>query len=81
MTAGGRRQAWTWVDSRTRKRVSITSTMTREQAERQLAHWRERHAKGGRPDLHEAMPYIVVTQVPEHLWGSEPGDVIPEVRA
>lgn len=73
------RESWTWVDSRTRKRVSITSTMTREQAELQLAHWQERDAKGGRPDLHEAMPFIVVAQVPEHLWGSDPGDVIPEI--
>lgn len=72
------RESWTWVDSRTRKRVSITSTMTREQAEQQLAAWQERDAKGGRPDLHDKMPYIVVAQVPEELWGCQPGDVIPE---
>ncbi len=72
------RAAWTWVDDRTRTRVSITSTSTREQAERQLQAWQKRDAKGGRPDLHEVMPYIVVTEVPPHLWGCSPGDVIPE---
>lgn len=57
------RELWTWVDRRTLRRVSLTSTYTREQAFRQLAAWRRRDANGGRPDLHEIMPYVVVARV------------------
>lgn len=69
-----RTHAWSWIDSRTRKRVSNSSCFTREQAEKQLAHWQERDRKGGRPDLHKSMPYIIAALVP---FGSRPGDYAP----
>jgi len=60
------RELWTWMDSRTGQRVSMSSTATREQAERQLEGWLARDARGKRPDLHEMMPFIVVTRL---KWG------------
>lgn len=57
------RELWTWADSRTGERVSLSSTYTREQAERELDEWRARDARGGRPDLHELLPYVVVIRL------------------
>lgn len=57
------RELWTWADSRTGQRVSMTSTFTREQAERTLEAWRRRDARGGRPDLHEIMPFVEVARL------------------
>lgn len=57
------RQCWGWRDSRDGTPVSITSVFTKEQAERQLEEWRERDAAGGRPGLHELMPFIEVYRI------------------
>ena len=63
------REFWGWVDTRTGKRVSVTSTLTREQAERALAGWHERDRLGGRPDLHELMPFVEVAKLaPGEGW-------------
>jgi hypothetical protein len=61
------RELWTWVDSRTGQCVSLSSTATREQAERQLEGWLARDARGKRPDLHELMPFVVVARLD---WGN-----------
>lgn len=53
-------QLWGWRDTRTGERVSVTSTYSKEQAERVLARWKERDRQGGRPDLHEIWPFIEV---------------------
>ena len=57
------REQWGWVDSRTGKPVSITSTYSQEAADRQLDAWLRRDAKGGRPDLHEVMPHVRVIRI------------------
>jgi uncharacterized damage-inducible protein DinB len=59
----GEREAWGWRDRRTGRRVSTSSTYTREQAERELEAWRRRDAKGGRPDLREILPHVEVYQI------------------
>lgn len=75
------REIWAWRDSRTGARVSISSTMTKEQAERELEDWRRRDARGGRPDLHESMPFIEVYRVfPEEDWPHECPVAGKEVR-
>lgn len=56
-------ELWGWVDGRTGRRVSITSAPTREQAEAQLAAWLERDRRGGRPDLRDVMPYVIVVRL------------------
>lgn len=57
------REIWSWRDSRTGERVSVSATNTREQAERELEGWRARDRRGKRPDLHESMPFIEVYRV------------------
>lgn len=57
------RESWGWRDKRTGEPVSMSSTFTQEQAERELEGWRERDRKGGRPDLHELMPYVEVYRI------------------
>lgn len=56
------RELWHVADSRTGRRASIASYSSREQAERAIASWLERDAKGGRPDLHETIPFLVAVQ-------------------
>jgi hypothetical protein len=57
------RGQWGWVDSRTGRRASVTSVPTRAMAERVLAGWIERDRRGGRPDLHDVIPHLVVALV------------------
>lgn len=57
------REIWGWRDRRTGKRVSVTSTPSRESAEQQLEHWRERDRRGKRPDLHDLMPHLEVYRI------------------
>jgi hypothetical protein len=49
---------WVIIDARTEARAGISSYPTRESAERQIAAWRARDARGGRPDIHELMPHL-----------------------
>lgn len=57
------REIWGWIDIRTGKRASVTSTSSREAAEAQLEAWHARDRKGGRPDLHDSMPYLRVARL------------------
>lgn len=68
------REVWAWRDSRSGARVSVSSTMTREQAERELEGWMERDARGGRPDLHKLMPFVEVYRV----WPPEKDDDVDD---
>lgn len=56
---------WGIVDTRTGRRVSVVTFFTREHAEATIQHWRERDAKGGRPDVHDLMPYLAPSRVGE----------------
>lgn len=53
---------WHIEDSRTGQRAGIGSYFTKAQAEWQISIWRARDVKGGRPDVHEMMPYLVAVQ-------------------
>lgn len=57
-------ECWGFIDERTGKRVSVTTTPTRWQAERQLREWIERDRQGKRPDVHDVIPHIKIVQ----LW-------------
>lgn len=57
------REVWGWRDARTGQRVSVSSTFSREGAERQLDEWRARDRRGKRPDLHELMPHLEVYRI------------------
>jgi hypothetical protein len=59
------RELWGWRDSRTKKRVSYSSTLSREQAEAQLEEWRARDRRGKRPDLHDSLPFYEVYRLTE----------------
>ena len=50
-------------DSRTGRRVSVVSFRSRELAEWQVERWRARDAHGGRPDIHESVPYFTVSRL------------------
>ena len=57
--------AWHIEDSREPgKRAGIASYPSREFAERMIEGWRERDRRGGRPDIHELMPYLVAVEGP-----------------
>lgn len=60
---GEMREVWGWRDRRNGARVSMTSTVTREQAESELENWRIRDRRGGRPDLHDLMPFVEVFRI------------------
>lgn len=53
---------WHLEDSRTHRRVSIMSYPSKESADRQIQGYRDRDAKGGRPDIHDLIPYIVAVE-------------------
>lgn len=56
---------WHVEDSRTPgKRASMSGFFTQEQAERQIESWRKRDARGGRPDIHDLMPYLIAVEGP-----------------
>jgi hypothetical protein len=48
---------WTIYDS-DGKRATIAAFFTKETAEEELEYWREREAKGGRPDVHTEGLYV-----------------------
>ena len=51
---------WCIIDSRTMRRASMGTYLTQESAERQIRQWTDRDAAGGRPDIHDVIPYLVV---------------------
>ena len=56
---------WKIVDNRTGRRAGIACYLTREQAERQIQTWRDRDARGGRPDIHDLIPFLAPAQEDE----------------
>lgn len=64
--------SWTIVDRRDNRPVTIVSFFSRESAQDQIEEWRERHARGGRPDvsldrLDNMEPKLVSEAIP---WGA-----------
>lgn len=55
---------WVIVDSRTGQRASVSGFHSEASAQRQIDEWRARDVRGGRPDCHEQMPYLV----PRREW-------------
>lgn len=53
-------ERWGLRDTRTMQRMGMSVVRTREQAERELAGYLARDARGGRPDLHEYWPHVEV---------------------
>ena len=49
---------WEAYDTRTGKSVSMAVYNTEEQVEAAIRAWRYRDSKGGRPDIHDLMPYL-----------------------
>lgn len=68
------REIWGWRDRRTGQRVSVSSTFTREQAERELEGWWARDRRGKRPDLHDVMPHIEVFRIHPPEDGEDDAD-------
>jgi hypothetical protein len=61
----GRLAAWHIEDSRTPgKRAGIASYPSFLSAAATIEAWRQRDARGGRPDIHELMPYLVAIEGP-----------------
>ena len=54
---------WGWYDPVTNRPTSISSTLSKESAERTLQGWLERDARGGRPDLHHMISRVVVMRL------------------
>ena len=52
-----------WRDIRTGQRIGMATVATRAQAERYLAKWWERDERGGRPDIHDILPYVEVYEI------------------
>jgi hypothetical protein len=66
------RVAWTIVDRRTNRPVTIVSFLSREGAESQITQWQNRHDRGGRKDItREALLNMEPKRVADALpWGS-----------
>lgn len=45
------RERWTVIDRRTGKEVTAAVFSSRKQAEDHITEWRDRHDRGGRPDI------------------------------
>ena len=58
-------EEWVIVDSRGIRRIGHTSFLTQAQAQDQIDGWVERDGHGGRPDIHELIPFMVAVQVKE----------------
>lgn len=54
---------WHVEDARQQGRwASIASYATEDQANRQIAAWRARDARGKRPDIHQLMPHLIAVE-------------------
>lgn len=56
------RPVWHVEDCRTGRRAGIASYPSKASAEAAIERWRERDLRGGRPDIHELMPYLVAVE-------------------
>jgi len=52
-------ERWHIEDSRSGRRAGVGSYTSRARTEQQIAVWRARDARGGRPDIHELMAHLV----------------------
>ena len=55
-------QLWRIIDTRTDEPCSVVSYYSKERAEEQVEYYRRRDAKGGRPDIHDLIPYLGVRE-------------------
>jgi hypothetical protein len=69
------REAWVLYDTRTGKRVAISSYLSKDQAQWDLDNIRKRD-KQVPVRTHELLPYLEVIALTEETWGSKPGDII-----
>lgn len=53
---------WVIADSRNNKPLGVASYATKEFAERQIEGFRLRDGKGGRPELHGLIPFMVAVR-------------------
>lgn len=51
-------EIWEIIDTRTGKRCTINVYPSKESAKAQIRAWRQRDKEGGRPDVHDLMPYM-----------------------
>jgi hypothetical protein len=49
---------WNVVDSRTDRLASAASWLSEDAVLRTIEGWKERDAKGGRPDVHDLIPFL-----------------------
>ena len=66
------REEWVIADSRTGKHLGVACYGSKENAEKQIAGFVARDGKGGRPDIHHLIPFMVAVLVPNLVTnGSE----------
>lgn len=58
------RDVWEIYDTRTGRQAQESVYLDPDRAEAALAHYRDRDARGGRPDLHDTIPHLAVRQKP-----------------
>ena len=58
MTATAPDVLWEAYDTRSGKSVGMAVYNTQEQVEAAIEGWRARDRRGGRPDIHDLMPYL-----------------------
>ena len=56
---------WVIADSRTNKPLGVASYGTKAFAEMQIAGFVARDGKGGRPDIHHLIPFMIALQIEE----------------
>ena len=63
------RERWVIVDSRNTKwRMGLNCYLSKQQALDQIRYWVDRDKRGGRPDIHDKIPYMMALQLKDGEW-------------
>lgn len=54
---------WGIFDARTDRQVGMFRCRTKERAEDQMKAWQDRDVRGGRPDIHDDIPFMEARQI------------------
>lgn len=72
------REAWALYDTRTGKRLAMSSYLSKEQAEWDIDNMKKRATKV-RLRTEHLLPHLGIVQLTAETWGSTPGDIIAQV--
>jgi hypothetical protein len=69
------RDVWALYDTRNGKRLAMSSYLSKEQGEWDIANMKKRDAQL-RMRTHDLLPHIGVIELTQDTWDAKPGDII-----